>query len=88
MAKADNIEKQIKKIEKSEEKNIKILNKQHKALTKALDDNERLIEQKLDKGTPAELKLEAEIEKLEKVPISHKTLQEFIIVEYDLIRLN
>ena len=63
IAAADNIDKQIRKIEKSEDKAIKILNKQHRDLSKTLDANERLIEQKLDKGTPVELKLEAEIEK-------------------------
>ena len=70
----DNIDKQIRKIEKSEEKAVKILNKQHRDLSKALEDNEKLIEQKLEKGTPTELKLEAEIEKLEKVRITLQNL--------------
>lgn len=67
MNRRDNIDKQIRKIEKSEEKALKILSKQRRDLSKALDENEKIITQKLGKGTPAELKLEAEIDKLTKV---------------------
>lgn len=69
MSRRDNIEKRIRKIEKSEEKARKILIKQRRELLKALDDNEKLIDQKLNKAWPQEVKIEAEIEKLTKVPL-------------------
>lgn len=62
-----NLEKRLRKIEKSEDKAIKILNKRKKDLLKAIEENDKLIEQRLNKGTPAELKIEQEIEKLTKV---------------------
>ena len=61
--------KLLKKIEKSEEKSLKILNQQKRDLVKAIERNEVAIEQKLTKGTPAEVKVEAEIDKLTKVII-------------------
>ncbi|TRY61880.1 hypothetical protein TCAL_03174 [Tigriopus californicus] len=61
-----NLDKQMRKIEKSQEKAVKILTKQRRDLTKAIQDNEKLIEQHMAKGTPAEIKLESEIEKLAK----------------------
>ena len=61
------ITKRLRKIEKSEEKALKILCKQRKDLIKALEDTDKLIIKKIDKGTPEEAKLEAEIEKLAQV---------------------
>ncbi len=64
----NNLDKVLKRIEKSEEKSLKILFKQRKDLLKALEDNERLIETKLTRGaSPQENKLEQEIDKLTKV---------------------
>eukprot|EP00095_Tigriopus_kingsejongensis_P006704 maker-scaffold25_size650667-snap-gene-3.24 protein:Tk06704 transcript:maker-scaffold25_size650667-snap-gene-3.24-mRNA-1 annotation:"hypothetical protein TRIADDRAFT_21397" len=61
-----NLEKQMRKIERSEEKSAKLLTKQRRDLAKLIQDNDKLIEQQLAKGTPAELKLESEIEKMAK----------------------
>ena len=63
----NNLEKRLKKISRSEEKAGKILNKQRKDLIKAIEENEKLIDQRLSKGTPSEVKLDQEIEKLTKV---------------------
>jgi low affinity Fe/Cu permease len=63
------IDKRLRKIEKGEEKALKILSKQRKELLRALEENEKMIGQRLNKGTPAELKVEAEIEKLTQVKI-------------------
>ncbi len=64
----NNIDKVLKRIEKGEEKSLKILFKQRKDLLKALEDNERLIETKLTRGANAqENKVEQEIEKLTRV---------------------
>lgn len=62
-----NLDKQMRKIEKREEKAVKVLTQQRRDLIKAIQDNEKLIEQHMAKGTPAEIKLENEIEKLAKV---------------------
>lgn len=61
-----NLDKQMRKIEKREEKAVKVLTQQRRDLIKAIQDNEKLIEQHMAKGTPAEIKLENEIEKLAK----------------------
>ncbi len=71
-----NLDKVLRRIEKSEEKSLKILFKQRKDLLKALEDNERLIESRLNRGaTPQEVKLEQEIDKLTKVRVSHNFLK-------------
>ena len=62
-----NVEKRIRKIEKTEEKSLKILYKQKKDLVKALQENEKVIEVKVSKGSPQEEKMEQEIYKLTKV---------------------
>ena len=67
MNRRDNIDKQMRKLEKSEEKAVKILNKQHRDLLKLIGENDKMIENRLNKGTPQETKLETEIEKLERV---------------------
>ncbi len=72
-----NLDKVLRRIEKSEEKSLKILFKQRKDLLKALEDNERLIESRLNRGaTPQEVKLEQEIDKLTKVRVSHNFLKQ------------
>ena len=50
------------------------LQKQHKELSRALDDNERMIDNRINKDTPQDVKLEAEIEKLAKVCIKIITI--------------
>ena len=64
---ADLVDKAMRRAEKEEEKMARSLQKQHKELAKALEKNERLIEASLGKATPQEQKLNAEIEKLERV---------------------
>ena len=56
--------KLLKKIEKAEEKSLKLLDQQKRDLDKAIARNDAIIEAKLAKGTPAENKVEAEINKL------------------------
>ena len=63
----DGVEKRLKKIEKSEDKAIKSLTKRRKDLSKAIEENDKLIDTRLNKGTPAEIKLENEIAKLKNV---------------------
>ncbi len=67
MSRKDHIDRRLRKIEKSENKALKMLYKQRKELDRAIDDNQKLIDQKLSRGTPAENKIEAEVEKLEAV---------------------
>ncbi|XP_040581919.1 uncharacterized protein [Lepeophtheirus salmonis] len=66
MNRLSGLEKRMRKIEKNEDKAVKILNKQKKELLKAIDENEKIIQQKLAKTAPAEIKLELELEKLNK----------------------
>jgi len=74
----ENLNKVLRRIEKSEEKGLKLLAKQRKDLLKALEDNGRLIEASGGGGgggggrrnsgvTKEEAKLEAEAEKLARV---------------------
>ncbi len=68
MSKKDNIERRLRKIEKEEAKATKLLSKRRRDLAKALDDNERMVEQAVARGkSPAEAKLESDIEKLARV---------------------
>lgn len=73
MSKKDNIERRLRKIEKEEAKATKMLSKRRMDLAKALEDNDRMIEQAVTRGkTNAELKLETEIEKLSRVSFNMK----------------
>eukprot|EP00096_Caligus_rogercresseyi_P004546 TRINITY_DN18870_c0_g1_i1.p2 TRINITY_DN18870_c0_g1~~TRINITY_DN18870_c0_g1_i1.p2 ORF type:complete len:157 (-),score=45.88 TRINITY_DN18870_c0_g1_i1:1504-1974(-) len=66
MNRLNGLEKIMKKIEKNDDKTVKILNKQKKELLKALEENEKLIQQRLGKSAPTEIKLDLELERLTK----------------------
>ena len=60
------VEKRLRKISRNEAASVKLLENQEFELCKALDENSKLIEKKLGKQSPEELKITQEVEKLSK----------------------
>ena len=66
MFKKTGVEKRLRKISRNEAASIKLLENQESELCKALDENSQLIEKRLSKQSPGELKITQEVEKLSK----------------------
>ena len=60
------VEKRLRKISRNEAASIKLLESQESELCKALDENSQLIEKRLSKQSPGEVKITQEVEKLSK----------------------
>ena len=56
----------MRKISRNEAASIKLLESQESELCKALDENSQLIEKRLSKQSPGEVKITQEVEKLSK----------------------
>ena len=66
MFKKTGVEKRLRKISRNEAASVKLLENQEYELCKALDENSKLIEKRLSKQSPGELKITQEVEKLSK----------------------
>jgi len=64
MFRKDGVEKRLRRIVKGELANLKLLEKQELELEKAVEDNDRLLTSRLEKQSPAEIKIEKEMAKL------------------------
>ena len=69
MFKKTGVEKRLRKISRNEAASVKLLENQEYELCKALDENSKLIEKRLSKQSPGELKITQEVEKLSKDPL-------------------
>jgi len=58
------VEKRLRKIVKGEQANLRLLEKQEVELEKALAENTRLLEDRLGRQSPVEVKIEKEVNKL------------------------
>ena len=66
MFKKTGVEKRLRKISRNEAASVKLLENQEQELCKALDENSRIIEKRLSKQSPGEMKITQEVEKLSK----------------------
>ena len=66
MFKKTGVEKRLRKISRNEAASVKLLENQEQELSKALDENSRIIEKRLSKQSPGEMKITQEVEKLSK----------------------
>ena len=64
--KGNPVERRLRKISKQEAASLKLLEKQEEELARAVEENQRIVEERLAKESPQEIKIKEEMEKLTK----------------------